>query len=65
MKDCADDRRLSLSSACEARGVHSVLRRLQFLRQAWIGTPKFVEAIEEDLQYVKSVQESLPTPAIP
>mmetsp|Transcript_75571 Transcript_75571/g.202356 ORF Transcript_75571/g.202356 Transcript_75571/m.202356 type:complete len:98 (-) Transcript_75571:219-512(-) len=59
MKDPQEDRRIALTNACAEQGHESVDSRLKFLHQAWIGTPKFVAAIEDDMQFVQSLQNPI------
>lgn len=57
-KECAAERRTALEAAVNARGVTAVLVRLEFLQQAWCGTKKFVDTIEQDMSFVKTLAEA-------
>ena len=55
LKDSASERRTALEAAAKARGGLAVLSRLEFLKQAWSGTEKFLESIDDDIVFVKSL----------
>jgi hypothetical protein len=56
MKDSSEDRRIVLKAAVAKHGVPEVVDRLEFLKQAWCGTPMFLDAICEDLQFTLSLR---------
>ena len=53
LKESTAERRTALEAAVKARGVAAVISRLEFLQQAWCGTQKFVDSIDQDMAYVK------------
>ena len=58
MKDSLEERRTALEAAVKSRGSTAVVDRLEFLRQAWIGTRSFVHVVELDLDFVRALGES-------
>jgi hypothetical protein len=58
LKDSTAERRTALEAAAKSHGISAVLNRLEFLQHAWCGTQKFVESIDQDMDFVKSVSET-------
>ena len=56
MKDSVEERELALKTAISKHGVAAVVERLEFLSQAWSGTPMFLDVICHDLNFSKSLQ---------
>ena len=55
MKDSQGEREVALSAAVARHGASAVTNRLEFLKGAWSGTQKFLEAIHQDLTFVESM----------
>ena len=62
LKESSAERRTALEAAVKARGIPAVLGRLEFLQQAWCGTQKFVESIDQDMVFVKSLGDTADFP---
>ena len=58
MKDSKEEREIALRVAVKEHGVPVVLDRLEFLKEAWSGTPMFLKVIGQDMQFVLSFCES-------
>jgi hypothetical protein len=58
LKESTAERRTALEAAVKSHGTPAVLNRLEFLQEAWCGTQKFVESIDQDMGFVKSVGET-------
>jgi hypothetical protein len=57
LKDSSAERRTALEAAVKGRGAEAVESRLEFLKQAWSGTQKFVDVINQDLSFVKTLAQ--------
>ncbi len=55
MKDSEGERQVALSAAAARHGASAVADRLEFLKEAWSGTQKFIEVIHQDLAFVESM----------
>jgi hypothetical protein len=55
MKDSQDERQVALSAAAARHGASAVADRLEFLKEAWRGTQKFIEVIHQDFAFVESM----------
>ncbi len=57
LKDSSAERRTALEAAVKGRGTDAVVTRLEFLKQAWSGTQKFVDVINQDLSFVRTLAD--------
>ena len=57
LKDSSAERRTALEAAVKGRGTEAVVTRLEFLKQAWSGTQKFVDVINQDLGFVRTLAD--------
>ena len=57
LKDSRGEREVALSAAAARHGASAVADRLEFLKEAWRGTQKFIEVIQQDLAFVESMTE--------
>ena len=57
LKDSLDERRTALEAAVKKHGTDAVVARLEFLKQAWSGTQKFLDVINQDLSFVRTLAE--------
>jgi hypothetical protein len=55
MKDSQGEREVALSAAAARHGASAVTNRLEFLKGAWSGTQKFLDAIHQDLTFIESM----------
>ena len=58
LKESTSERRSALEAAVKARGAPAVISRLEFLQQAWCGTKKFVDSIDQDMGYVRRLGQA-------
>ena len=57
LKDSLAERRTALEAAVKKHGIDAVVARLEFLKQAWCGTQKFLDVINPDLGFVRTLAE--------